>query len=686
MFGMLKKGLQSLGEKLGLSKPKASENLDSKESKFPQDVKSIPEKESILTQEPKPEIKKDEPIFIEPKIEQPISKPIEVKEIQEESIKEIVIPEIKKEKPIVNRNEVLITYFAHGTTKDNEQHKASGWSQIKLSSKGIDESNKLKDLIKDIDFDVVYCSDLERAIETVSIVFEDKDVEANQDERLRECNHGDLNSKDVKLVESNIFDRIQNPFPNGESLKDVEIRIAEFLNFLYSEYRGKHVAIVAHKYTQLAMDVLLKNISWEQAIEDDWRAKNPKAWQPGWNYTIKSKVKVKEEIQKEIVKPIEQQKVVEEPKASENLESEESKSSQVAKSFSQKEAVFAQPKKTELPNEFSQLQKELEQIQEKEIVKPQIKVEEPKKEIKLELSKEEIQETKIEKKVSIFTKLKSIFADKYLLSDSEISELIEQFEMSMLQSDVSLQVCELLTKSLKDKIKKEGVSKSHQEEYLKKLFLDIVFENYPKSLDESFFKQNKKPFTILFVGTNGGGKTTNIAKLAYYLKQHGKSLVLAASDTYRAAAIDQLEGHATKLQVPIIKGKYGQDPASVAYDAVAFAKSKNLDFVLVDSSGRQDNSQSLMKELEKIKKVINPDFTVFVAEAIAGQTALAQAESFNKYINFDAFILTKADVDEKGGTLLSISLGLKKPILFLGVGQEYKDIAFFDKDFLEQVI
>jgi fused signal recognition particle receptor len=331
-----------------------------------------------------------------------------------------------------------------------------------------------------------------------------------------------------------------------------------------------------------------------------------------------------------------------------------------------------------------QLKKEIEQIEKEEkIIETKIE----KKEIKIELPKEEIiEEKKPEPKVSIFTKLKSVFAEKYFLSDSEVSELIDQFEMSMLQSDVSLQVCDILTKSLKDKIKKEGISKSHQEEYLKKLFLDIVFENYPKSLDENFFKQSKKPFVILFVGTNGGGKTTNIAKLTYYLKSKGKSVVLAASDTYRAAAIDQLEGHANALNVPIIKGKYGQDPASVAYDAVAFAKTKNIDFVLVDSSGRQDNSQNLMKELEKIKKVISPDFTVFVAEAIAGQTALAQAESFNKYINFDSFVLTKADVDEKGGTLLSISLGLKKPVLFLGVGQEYKDIAFFDKEFLEQVI
>ncbi len=347
-----------------------------------------------------------------------------------------------------------------------------------------------------------------------------------------------------------------------------------------------------------------------------------------------------------------------------------------------KEKVKIEIKK-EKPIDFEELKELSKDLEQEELGQKNIV---NKKEIVLEqpILKEEIVEKKV--KTSIFTKIKSIFAEKYFLSENEINDLIEFFELSMLQSDVSLQVCEILKTSLKEKLKKDGVSKTNQDEYLKHLFLEIVFENYPKALDEDFFKQEKKPFVILFVGTNGSGKTTNIAKLAYYLKSKNKTIVLAASDTYRAAAIDQLEGHALKLNVPIIKGKYGQDPASVAYDAVSFARGKNYDFVLIDSSGRQDNSLNLMKELEKIKNVIKPDFIVFVAEAIAGQTALMQAESFNKYANFNAFILTKVDVDEKGGTLLSISLGLKKPILFLGVGQEYKDIAFFNKEFLEKVI
>lgn len=598
---MLKKGIQALSQKLGFSKPEDKN----------EEIKETPKLESI-------------------------KETISTKSIT---------------KQIVNKNEVLITYFAHGTTKDNEQGLFSGQSDITLSDLGKLQMRELPEKLK-YDYDVIFISDLPRAIESANLTWPNKNI--IQDKRLREINVGNLTSKKEYLVEEYIKDNgFDINFQNGESIKELEKRILELLNYLFDNYKGKHIAILSHKYTQLAIDVLLKGISWEQAIAEDWRKK--KAWQPGWNYVIKNKLTFKEiepkpvEVKKEII-PQELKEEI----ASLNLDSEDSKLKQFIESPSEKDAISMQTKKEII----------LEQ--------PQLK--------------EEVVEEKSKVKTSIFTKIKSVFSEKYNLSDNEINDLIDFFELSMLQSDVSLPVCEILKNSLKEKIKKEGVAKNNQEEYLKQLFLDIVFENYPKALDESFFKQDKKPFTILFVGTNGSGKTTNIAKFSYYLKQHNKTCVLAASDTYRAAAIDQLEGHATKLQVPIIKGKYGQDPASVAYDAVSFAKTKNIDFVLVDSSGRQDNALNLMKELEKIKNVIKPDFIVFVAEAIAGQTALMQAESFNKYTNFNAFVLTKTDVDEKGGTLLSISLGLKKPVLFLGVGQEYKDIAFFDKEFLENVI
>lgn len=351
----------------------------------------------------------------------------------------------------------------------------------------------------------------------------------------------------------------------------------------------------------------------------------------------------------------------------------------VVKPIEQKSESATVQKQEELPEEIEELIKEVD-IEKEVLSKQKIK----KKEIKIEIPKESEQK-KEEASVSVFTKLKSLFSEKYKLADSEVSEILDNFELSLLQADVSLKVCETLKKEFVKKLQ-EGVPKKDLPVFLKQLFLQIIFALYPSPITADFFNVAKKPFIIMFVGTNGGGKTTTIAKLGNYLKSKRKSVVLAASDTYRAASIEQLEGHANKLAIPIIKGKYGQDPASVAFDAVAFAKTKGIDFVLVDTSGRQDNAINLMRELEKIKKVIKPDFIVFVAEALAGQTALQQAESFNKYVNFDAFILTKVDVDDKGGTLLSIAFGLQKPVLFLGTGQEYKDMAFFNKEFLENVI
>jgi len=582
MFGALKKGIKSFSDKLGLTKP----------------VQETPKpKDSNLETKPIFNIEKPK------SIEKEVVKKVKVEARVEAKSKEKLIEKVKS-------NEVQITYFTHGTTYDNEQKLFSGQNDVVLSELGKQHVKELFDKLE-FDYNLVFTSDLPRAVESVNLTWPNKEI--IQDKRLREIDVGDLTSKKESLVEeyieNNGFDK---QFPNGESIKDLEKRIISFLNYLYENYRGKSVAVLAHKYTQLAIDVLLKNISWNKAIEEDWRKK--KAWQPGWKYTLKNKIILEESVLDDYVKTKETSK--------------------------------------------------------EEIVVKESNISEESKKVK----------------TSIFTKLKSVFSEKYYLNENELNDLIDGFELSLLQSDVSLKVSELLTNNLKEKLKKEGVSKTHQEEYLKKIFLDIIFENYPKALNEDFFNQSKKPLVVLFVGTNGSGKTTNIAKLAYNLKSKGKSVVLAASDTYRAAAIDQLEGHANALNVPIVKGKYGQDPASVAYDAVSFAKTKNIDFVLIDSSGRQDNAINLMKELEKIKTVVCPDFIVFVAEAIAGQTALMQAESFDKYTNFNAFILTKADVDEKGGTLLSISLGLKKPVLFLGIGQEYKDIAFFNKDFLENVI
>lgn len=176
---------------------------------------------------------------------------------------------------------VKITYFVHGTTTDNIEHKSTGWLPGELSQKGIDQSIALKEQVDINQFDVVFCSDLKRAIDSANYTFIGI-KEIIQDKRLRECNYGDLNGRDSKLVKYE--DHINEKFPNGECMIDVENRIKDFCNYLIENYNGKHIAIVAHKAPQLAFQVLTQNKSWEEAIEQDWR--KTKSWQPGWEYII----------------------------------------------------------------------------------------------------------------------------------------------------------------------------------------------------------------------------------------------------------------------------------------------------------------------------------------------------------------------------------------------------------------
>lgn len=178
---------------------------------------------------------------------------------------------------------VKITYFVHGTTTDNEKEISSGWFDIELSELGIKQSVELKDLVRDKHFDVVFCSDLKRAVHSAKLTFEG-DVEIVQDKRLRECNYGEYNAQPSEVVEPMQEVNITKRFPGGESYEDVKARISDFLDYLKKNYDDKSVAIVAHKAPQLALDVLVDGKSWEKAFEDDWRKR--KAWQPGWQYNI----------------------------------------------------------------------------------------------------------------------------------------------------------------------------------------------------------------------------------------------------------------------------------------------------------------------------------------------------------------------------------------------------------------
>jgi broad specificity phosphatase PhoE len=179
---------------------------------------------------------------------------------------------------------VKITYFVHGTTTDNEKHISSGWKDVELSELGVKQGIELKEQTKDMHFDVVFCSDLQRAYKSALLTWEGM-YEIIQDPRLRECNYGDLNGASSDIVEPlQEKEMLHKPFPNGESYDDVKTRIADFLKFLKENYDGKHVAVVGHKAPQLSLEVLTKGLTWEEALANDWRKK--KAWQPGWEYTV----------------------------------------------------------------------------------------------------------------------------------------------------------------------------------------------------------------------------------------------------------------------------------------------------------------------------------------------------------------------------------------------------------------
>ena len=249
-------------------------------------------------------------------------------------------------------------------------------------------------------------------------------------------------------------------------------------------------------------------------------------------------------------------------------------------------------------------------------------------------------------------------------------------ELILLQNNVALEAIEYLKETLKDKLVGES-AKTNVTEALEEAIGELL-QNPPSIIDQ--IKEKEGPFVILFTGINGSGKTTSIAKVTKYLKDNGLSVCLASADTFRAAAIEQLQVHADKLEVPLIKKDYGSDPASVGFDAIKFAKKNSIDVVLIDTAGRMNNRDSLMKEIEKIARVTSPDLKIFLGESITGNDATTQAKDFNDSIGINGIILSKADVDEKGGTAVSVSYVTKQPIYFLGIGQSYDDLEIFDKE------
>ncbi|MBT7903166.1 signal recognition particle-docking protein FtsY [Candidatus Woesearchaeota archaeon] len=290
---------------------------------------------------------------------------------------------------------------------------------------------------------------------------------------------------------------------------------------------------------------------------------------------------------------------------------------------------------------------------------------------------EEISEKK--EKTGFFGKLKQKVAAK-TLSESKFEDLFFELEITLLENNVAVEVIEKIKTDLKERLVDHKLNRFEIETIIMstlKKSLNEILDFEPFDILEKV--KHKKPFVITFVGVNGCGKTTTIAKLARFFQSQQLKPVLVAADTFRAAAIQQLEEHANRLGVKMIKHDYGSDPAAVAFDGIKYAESKGLDVVLIDTAGRLQSNINLMDEMKKIMRVANPDLKIFIGESITGNDCVEQAKKFNEAVEFDGIVLSKADVDEKGGAAISVSYVTGKPVLFIGTGQSYKDLELFSR-------
>ncbi len=349
--------------------------------------------------------------------------------------------------------------------------------------------------------------------------------------------------------------------------------------------------------------------------------------------------------------------------------------------------------KEKLKGAFEKITKRVETPEEKPKEEPKVekpieeKPKETKKEEKIEIkeAKTEVKEEKVEEKKGFFGKLKEKITTTKI-SESGFQDLFWDLELAMLENNVAVEVIEKIKIDLKTKLIEKPIKRGEIVEVVKNSLRESLEGLFVDKIDVMSKIKSKRPFVICFFGINGSGKTTTIAKFANMLQDNKLKCVLAAADTFRAAAIDQLQEHADKLKVKLIKQDYGSDPAAVAFDAIKHAEAKGLDVVLIDTAGRMHSNKNLLDEMKKIIKVAKPDLKIFVGEALTGNDCIEQAKEFNESVGIDGIVLSKADVDEKGGTAISISHTVGKPILYLGVGQQYKDLKEFDSNIIINAI
>jgi len=327
---------------------------------------------------------------------------------------------------------------------------------------------------------------------------------------------------------------------------------------------------------------------------------------------------------------------------------------------------------------------EIKSIEEHKFIEPEKKVFDKDER---QISEKIIEDIKTEEKEKkgFFRRIFSSI-NKIKISEEDFESYADDLGMILLENNVAIEVSEKIIKQLKENIVGKEFLKKEIEGQIKETLKDIIYKILIEPFDiidnirEKKGTAEHKPYVILFCGINGTGKTTTIAKFGSLLKEKKLSCVIAAGDTFRAASIEQIKKHGTKLGIEVISHEYGSDPASVGFDAIKYAEKNHIDVVLIDTAGRMHTEKNLMAQIEKIAKVCKPDMKLFIGESITGNDIIEQIRVFNESVSIDGIILAKADIDEKGGTALSVGYTTGKPILYLGVGQQYKDLQKFDKN------
>ncbi len=313
----------------------------------------------------------------------------------------------------------------------------------------------------------------------------------------------------------------------------------------------------------------------------------------------------------------------------------------------------------------------------------QEEVEESEQEFETELSElpQDIKEEKEEDESFLsktFTKLKS-----KKITDDDFERIWVELEIFLLEINIAFEIAQKIEEKLREELIDNSFNRFKLTEKIKEVLakeVEVVLKereaNFLDRLKE--IKEKDGLIKIIILGVNGTGKTTTIAKIVKYLQDQSLSVVVAAADTFRAAAIEQLEEHSKNLNFKLIRHKGGSDPAAVAFDAIEHAKSKNLDVVLIDTAGRMPNNSNLLVELQKIKRISTAQLTIFIGDSISGNDLIEQIELFDKGIEIDGVILTKVDTDERPGSIVTTAYSIEKPIYFLGAGQTYDDLVIFD--------